>query len=567
MATVLHFMQHLPFLVAIIITLTKASRRLALDDVGSTVLRQNGISLLTTGFKSSSVRADIKNETVGVLELAREPGNHSLVHGMVGKYSSKDGILVSSEQRSNTKDGTIVKEMVAVASRGGANKTGGTSSEVELSTSTNSKSKEAVNLHVDHPLGNKTKSFDLPANKVNMAHEAQRPFIKITKISDDNGISITTKITVNIMTPRQISFVYLALFFPFGMMWVCYFALSRPQGLWTILLPLTLLVIIVGMDLAGQSLVAIFGDPNAVTAMQSWALALITGLWMIWNKFGGVQVCDDVDTHALWIWILAAAAFAITQVVNHLAYWRCSLYERTVFLNLAPVGTVIIEHWALPPPYKPNVPLGQKMGLSVTVLGALILGFQHRSSSAASIVTASLLVMAMVLCRLLQRILLARFPTLPVVLLACIDGLLLALVSTPLAASSLTAETRSNIYEWSVEPSVSLLLAMSMLTFTAFHIIILVILRQTSATNALVFANTANIINLVLGVRFLVDSAAHTSGMTPTRLVGIACCLFSGLWYVFASSSSSSSSNWQPLECSPKGGKKSGRTQSIHDDF
>jgi len=362
----------------------------------------------------------------------------------------------------------------------------------------------------------------------NVTQEAKKPFIKVTKHTQDEGAEIRTSVKVEMVAPTDIMAVYMIMFIPLILAWTMYYSSDSNPGHLAMLLPLTLLVNTVGMDFANQSLSAVIAGPHVLTAMQAWALAFITGVWTI--MFRRPQVAQS-DSRALWYWMAAALAFTVTQLVSHMAYWRCSLYERTIFLNMCPVVSVLLEQHVMPKGFKPSVGFWNKTALSITVVGAALLGLEAPAlSTVASVATSSLLVVCMVMCRLTQRFLLADAANgLPVPLLACIDGLMLGSTATLVAFSEIETY-RPSLKIWLQEPSVQILLIISMLVFTAYHVTVLLILRFTSATNALVFANMGNILNVALGLEFFGDSRMNIF-LTPVAFLGLAISLFSAVWF------------------------------------
>lgn len=438
----------------------------------------------------------------------------------------KKDVYVTREHRHKQSDGTIVKEVVSVANVTLANE--------------NASYGESVSKKVDRLLESREHVFNAVAKNVRMdnhydqafnsTQESKKPFIKVTRTKTHMGTTALSKTTVHIVTPSAIVSVYLVMFIPLLIAWFAHLYSGLRIDQWPFLLPLTLLVTTVGMDFANQSLAAVVGGPNLLTAVQSWALAFATGVWTLMYERKEIS---SADPQALWVWLLAALAFTVTQLVNHLAYWQCSLYERVIFLNLCPVATVFIEQFAMPAGLKPSLPLWNKGGICVTLLGAFLFGFPARENSGSlSVAISSLLMISMVLCRLTQRVLLTKNPTLPVGLLACTDGLLLGVTSTTLALPKLGQHISEGLlHTWLSEPSVCILLVVSSIAFIGFHVTVLLILRQTSASNALFFANLANLTTVTLGVRFLGDSEINNTLLTPAAFIGLAVCIFGAMWY------------------------------------
>lgn len=430
-----------------------------------------------------------------------------------------DGVILASANRTETDRGTIQKEVVAYTHKKKAS--------LGLYPGNVTENADHLLESVEHIFTKVLSNVGFSPQGTNTTQEARQPFVKVTKHQLDNGPTIKTSIKVDLMKPADILVVYLLIFMPLIVVWLAYFSRGAPQAHLALLLPVTVLATTLGMDFANQSLAAVIGGPNLLTALQSSALAIITGAWTFFFRRDQVS---KVQMHSLWAWMAAAGAFVLTQLVNHIAYWNCSLYERTIFLNICPIATVLLERTVMPLNLRPVLGAWHKVALSVTVLGAVLLGLQgFGQSTSQSILTSGLLASSLVLTRLLQRFLLAEHPNLPVGLLAAVDGLLLAVTSGGFALTEVDYYSMTWT-AWLDEPSVCMLVGISMITFTVYHVVILMILRFTTATNALVFMNIANIVNVFLGVQFFAETTM-TVFLTPLAFAGLGVSLFSGLWY------------------------------------
>jgi hypothetical protein len=207
----------------------------------------------------------------------------------------------------------------------------------------------------------------------------------------------------------------------------------------------------------------------------------------------------------------------------------CSLSERAVFISLMPVALFMSEVTFLPQDIKTHATFNSKVAMLGMVLGALLFGLQYPAFTAAGLASAWSMVATKVPLRLFQRWNLAECMQAPLALLACYDGVVLFVASW---TSSVITETNgldtfwATWRGWVTDPSIALMLALSLFTFAGCHVAGLALLRVTSATSVIIFANVANIMTVIMGVCFFGDNL-----QSPLTCLGMAMTLSCGLWY------------------------------------
>ncbi|CAE7902870.1 NCL1 [Symbiodinium sp. KB8] len=233
-------------------------------------------------------------------------------------------------------------------------------------------------------------------------------------------------------------------------------------------------------------------------------------------------------SYPLLRWTPAALWFVAYQLINHEVSLYCSLSERTIFLNLCPLFALFIEPLVLPSNISRgfNVTFSSKMSLITMAFGALLFSLQYPEFSANGARAAGLLVAVVLPYRLLQRMLLAECKEAPATLLCAFDGLLLTLPAGVLT----TVNERFFLEAWNVwlhNPSIMLMLALSVFAFVGNHLAVLYLLKATSATSTLVFSNLSNFIVVFEGIVFFSDPVLQA----PLVMAGIIFSLFGGVWY------------------------------------
>lgn len=350
--------------------------------------------------------------------------------------------------------------------------------------------------------------------------EENEPFVKVRTKKTHN--TTTIEVQVEIANPNIIVSVYLLMFVPLVMAWASMFHFNTVEEHYPILLPITLCSTIVGQDLVNQSLSALMNAPFAITGIQACSMTIITGAWVL-------STCPRPAPGRSWLWPLfrwssVAIMFTVYQLLNHLVSYYCSLSERTIFLNLCPLAAMAVES-IMPSTVRKEVSWTSKMALFSMAFGAILFGLQYPDFSNEGVRAVSMLVAIIIPYRLLQRWCLADCGDIPVAALAFYDGLFLAIPSSMISAHNINFWAAWEI--WFKTPSISLMLLLSWITFTAGHICALLLLRQSSATTFLVFHNIANFVVVFEGIMFFGDQVMQA----PLVFSGIIISLCGGVWY------------------------------------
>jgi len=343
---------------------------------------------------------------------------------------------------------------------------------------------------------------------------------------------VTEEVEVMVADPWDILVAHLALFVPLLIAWSIYVAYKEPRSMYLILLPVTLCYCLVAQHLVNQSLAIITGSPFGITSLQSFLLMVFTGVWFasvdqhLIDEEGGIRQYGP--------WLTVAVLFSIYQLFNHLVSFRCTLSERTVFNNLCPVATIILEAIAMPQALKPKTSIGVKVSMIAMVVGAILFSCQPGAFSGGGVSVASLMVVFVVIYRITQRLYLSTGKFRSLALLAFIDGFVCFLAATlPLLAGD--RMFISSIHVWVTNPSILSLLIVSSITFTGQHIVSLALLRVGSATAYLVFMSLAGFIEVAAGIIFFGDDVFSSA----LSCMGLGISLASGVWY-------STEVVWQP---------------------
>lgn len=363
---------------------------------------------------------------------------------------------------------------------------------------------------------------------------SSNPFLKVNKTTKKYNVSIhagtqekkevtieTTEVTI--ATPRDIVRVHFVVFLPLIILWLLYFCTGRQEGMYKVILPMTLCAMIVTQDLVNQSLAVVTKAPLGITACQASFAVLVTG---IWSASVDLKVIRASDRWVYYRWCIVAILFTIYQLVNHLVSLYCSLSERTVFNNLCPVATILLETLVMPVALQPLFNCNIALALASLVTGALLFSFSSPDFTETGVLIAALMVVATVPYRLFQRAFLSDNKRSSIVFLAFIDSLFVFTVSFML---SLVRNQRflSDLLFWFKHPSIFVMLVLSACTFAGTHLCSLALLRVSSATAYLVFQSLASFIEVALGILFFADTFIGT----PMACIGLGLSLASGLWY------------------------------------
>jgi hypothetical protein len=182
------------------------------------------------------------------------------------------------------------------------------------------------------------------------------------------------------------------------------------------------------------------------------------------------------------------------------------------------------------------------MALTTMVMGAFLFSIQYPDFTREGVVAAGSMIFVLVPYRLLQRSFLGECLSVPVSILGAFDGFFLLIPALIISV----VDQQDHWEEWNTwmrNPSVVLMLALSILSFTANHICGLLMLRLGSATYFLIFQNIACFMVVGLGITVFGDNVS-----SPLVVVGILICLFGGLWYAIEARRAKGTDSPSPLK-------------------
>ncbi|CAE7598657.1 unnamed protein product, partial [Symbiodinium microadriaticum] len=348
-----------------------------------------------------------------------------------------------------------------------------------------------------------------------------------------NGTDIS--VVVRIAEPNQVITLYLFIFVPLAMAWTYYYYRgsegTSQQQLYLLLLQLSVAALNLGTVLVNQSLCVLMKAPMALTAMQSVAMLVFgSGLTLVhfWRSesrpaFGALR-------KDLTLWLPAAAAFGVYQLADHFEANFCSLSERTVFGNLAPVLGLFLElslaSFMQPrASEKASANLSSKMALAAKVFGATIFALQYPDFNAKGMEVSTYYVISMVIYRLVQRCILGHVHS-PLAVLSAIDGAVCFVIAGCLSRNEVDDMSES-LHLWWSNGSIRTMLALSFVVFSIGHWTTLHLVNTDTATAVMVIGNISSGFSVFQGILFFHDDDFQR----PMAFAGILIVIFAGIWW------------------------------------
>ena len=193
------------------------------------------------------------------------------------------------------------------------------------------------------------------------------------------------------------------------------------------------------------------------------------------------------------------------QLADHLEANYCSLSERTVFGNLAPVVGLSLEA-AMTPCLKQRgseaafTSLASKSALGLKVFGAAVFALQYPDFNSIGMEVSCLFVSTMVAYRLTQRFLLDRISESPVALLTMVDAVVALAISGGLSFEVEDMHDPSIVNLWLNDPSIVIMLLLSFATFSLGHWTTLHLVKNDTATATMVIQNISSGFSVIQGL-------------------------------------------------------------------
>lgn len=385
------------------------------------------------------------------------------------------------------------------------------------------------------------------------------PFAKVRKKRWQPKDPRDLGVDIEIASPQVIVSVYLLLYVPLSMAWAAYFHYGSQEQHYRVLVPITMCSFVIGLDLVNQSLSALMKRPLAITAIQAGFMFIASGLCALLTQlhacFAKPSTKAEAEApqeplrfcHFLFLlvrWFPAALWFVLYQLVNHEVSYACSLSERTVFLNLCPLFALFLEPLVMPARVENiiNQSFPSRMALTTMAFGAVLYSLQDADFTTYGLIAACLLVVTIIPYRLLQRLLLVDCQEVSATCLCSFDGLMLLIPSGIIAWKSDDAFLYS-MHVWINNPSIVLMLALSVFAFIGNHLGMLYVLKMNSATSGIVLNNMASFVVVFEGIVFFGDAVMGST----LSILGIAMSLLGGMWYAFDQSPKSLLQQYSPL--------------------
>lgn len=350
-------------------------------------------------------------------------------------------------------------------------------------------------------------------------------------------------VKVDIAQPNDIVTVYMFMFVPLLMGWFYYWQ-QPSKGCYSLLLQLSVAALSVGSVLVNQSLTVLMKAPMAITTVQAASMfvggTLITCLQPLAQRLTSPNQQSEVfsvsspsigiGTSLSW-WLPSSIGFAAYSVMDHYVSYYCSISERTVLGNLAPALSLTIEtnlgllllSW---PSSHSVVSLSSKMAMLAMIFGALIFALQYPDFNALGLNTSMTQNMCHIIYRLLQRFVLGSMTGVSVAGLCAFDGLVLFIPSFILSIFE-SQDFWGSWNLWLGNPSVVVMLVLSLVCFGMCHFMIILMLKDSTATALVVLSNVANALCVIMGIYFFGDNSFER----PLAFVGIAISILGGCWF------------------------------------
>jgi len=369
------------------------------------------------------------------------------------------------------------------------------------------------------------------ANKQQVSKNVTR----VLNISGRPGGSanITVKETITedvvlVASPYEIITVFICMFAPLCVAWAIFVHLGSQEKHLMIMLPLTYGACSIGFDLVNQSLGLVMGIPASITAIQALSMGIVM---LIWTVSMESAACKEVPRSHWLTWMLIAFVYGLYQLSNHFTYEKCSLSERTVFMNLCPAAALCLEILVLPASLQKTITFKIKLALCCMIIGAVLFSIQNPAFTLDGMASATVLVATIVPTRLMQKAFLGSESVMcvPISALVCIDGLVVSCTSAVVAISEIELFLlRFDEWKSTAQSSLVLMLFLSIVTQAAGHLVALLMLRRGSTPTAvIVYGNVTNFVNVALGIVWFGDMSSPKPGAVIGLVVSLAC----GVWY------------------------------------
>eukprot|EP00930_Biecheleria_cincta_P035827 TRINITY_DN24621_c0_g1_i1.p1 TRINITY_DN24621_c0_g1~~TRINITY_DN24621_c0_g1_i1.p1 ORF type:complete len:596 (+),score=91.01 TRINITY_DN24621_c0_g1_i1:83-1789(+) len=350
-------------------------------------------------------------------------------------------------------------------------------------------------------------------------------------------------VKVDIAQPNDIITVYTLMFVPLLMGWFYYWQ-QPSKRCYSVLLQLSVAALSVGSVLVNQSLTVLMKAPMAITTVQAASMCVGGTVVACMQLSAGRLKSLDQQSETLSVsaphiglgtilcwWLPASIGFAIYSVMDHYVSYYCSISERTVLGNLAPALSLVIETnlgllllgW---PAAHSVVSLSSKMAMLAMIFGAVIFALQYPDFNALGLDTALTQNVCHIIYRLLQRFVLGSMTGVSIAGLCAFDGFVLFVPSFILSIYE-SQDFWGSWQVWLSNPSVVVMLVLSLACFGMGHFVIIHMLKDSTATALVVLSNVANALCVIMGIYFFGDNNFER----PLAFVGIVISILAACWF------------------------------------
>jgi drug/metabolite transporter (DMT)-like permease len=311
-------------------------------------------------------------------------------------------------------------------------------------------------------------------------------------------------------------------FLALGVAWTFYFLrkdlFPEKSVAYIVLVGFSFSVTSVSMNTLNKVCVSFTDAPSSVTLVQMM-VALVCFMAVYYREV------LQADKTQLMKWCIVPVFYAGMLNTSLIGFEYMSLTLVTLFRNCAPLLTMVIEQFVMPPEHRPKFTLPTVASFAIIVLGAFIYSYTQESFPVIGLLIIMLNTLLAILDRVVQRrLLVEECKDLP--LQACmvlnnslgmIPTLIMALAQHEF---SIIRDHRAN---WT-DPGIVTLLVMSGFMGLGIGIFALMCQKNMSATSFQVLQNGSKVVTIGIGVKLFgdrIDSAARVFGLALS-LVGSA---------------------------------------------
>lgn len=314
-----------------------------------------------------------------------------------------------------------------------------------------------------------------------------------------------------------------------GVVWGFYFArrdmFPEKSAAYVALAGFSFSVTSVSMHTLNKVCVSFTHAPSSVTVIQM-LIALVCFMAVHYREV------LRANRKQMLNWCFVPLVYAAMLNTSLLGYQYLTLTLVTLLRNCAPMLTMVIEQFTMPPEYRPKFTLPVVASLATMVVGAFLFSYSQTTFSFFGLSIIILNTLLAIFDRVLQRrLLVEECKDLP--LSACmvinnslgmIPTLCLALVTQEFGV------IRANAMNWT-DPGIVLLLVMSGFMGLGIGIFGLMCQKAMSATSFQVLQNSSKVVVITIGIQLFGDKVD-----SPARIFGLLLSLVGSAVYGYAKS-------------------------------